>query len=73
MMTELIGWTAATILPATIGRDVYSQWRKRSSQDVSRWLFIGQITASIGFVIYGWLLRDWVFVVTNVLMLNTDF
>jgi hypothetical protein len=26
MMTELIGWTAATILLATIGRQVYSQW-----------------------------------------------
>src|SRR5262249_52119647 len=71
MITELIGWTAATILLATIGRQAYSQWRDRSSQGVSKWLFIGQITASTGFVIYSWLLRDWVFVVTNVLMLNT--
>jgi hypothetical protein len=29
--------------------------------------FTGQITASIGFVVYSWLLRNWVFVVTNVL------
>ena len=71
MITELIGWTAATILLATIGRQVYSQWRDRSSQGVSKWLFTGQITASTGFVIYSWLLGDWVFVVTNVLMLNT--
>ena len=71
MPTELIGWVAAAILLATIGRQVYSQWRDRTSQGVSKWLFVGQIMASIGFVIYSWLLRNWVFVVTNVLMLGT--
>jgi hypothetical protein len=34
MTTELIGWVSATVLPATIGRQVYSQWRDRSSQGV---------------------------------------
>jgi MtN3 and saliva related transmembrane protein len=71
MITEFIGWTAATVLLATIGRQVYSQWRSRSSQGVSKWLFIGQITASVGFVVYSWLLGNWVFVVTNALMLCT--
>jgi uncharacterized protein with PQ loop repeat len=56
MITELIGWAAATVLLATIGRQVYSQWRSRSSQGASKWLFVGQITASIGFVVYSWLL-----------------
>ena len=71
MTTELIGWVSATVLLVTIGRQVYSQWRDRSSQGLSRWLFIGQIMASVGFVIYSWLLRNWVFVATNVLMLGT--
>jgi MtN3 and saliva related transmembrane protein len=71
MATELIGWVAAAILLATIRRQVYSQWRDRSSQGVSKWLFLGQIMASVGFVIYSWMLRNWVFVVTNVLMLAT--
>jgi uncharacterized protein with PQ loop repeat len=71
MMTEFIGWTAATVLLATIGRQVYSQWRTRSSQGISKWLFFGQITASVGFVVYSWLLENWVFVVTNALMLGT--
>ncbi len=71
MTTELIGWVAAAILLATIGRQVYSQWRDQSSQGVSKWLFVGQIMASVGFVIYSWMLRNWVFVVTNVLMLAT--
>ncbi|ACK52472.1 small membrane protein [Methylocella silvestris BL2] len=70
-MTELVGWSAAAILLLTICRQVYTQWRDRSSEGVSRWLFIGQITASIGFVIYSWLLGSWVFVATNAAMLLT--
>src|ERR1700738_3245484 len=71
MRTDLIGWIAAIILLATIVRQVYSQWRDRTSQGVSKWLFVGQIMASVGFVVYSWLLRNWVFLVTNVLMLGT--
>jgi MtN3 and saliva related transmembrane protein len=71
MITEFIGWTAATLLLATIGRQVCSQWRSHSWRGVSKWLFIGQITASVGFVVYSWLLGNWVFVVTNALMLCT--
>jgi MtN3 and saliva related transmembrane protein len=71
MSTELIGWISAAILLATIGRQVYSQWRDGSSRGVSRWLFIGQLAASTGFVVYSWLSANWVFVVTNALMLMT--
>jgi type IV secretory pathway TrbD component len=38
---------------------------------VSRWLFVGQCAASVGFVLYSWLLGNWVFVVTNALILLT--
>ena len=70
-MTELIGWIAATVLLATMGRQVYSQWRDGTSQGVSKWLFIGQLAASLGFIMYSWQLGNWVFVVTNALMLLT--
>src|ERR1700737_936942 len=73
MTTELIGWIAAIILLATIARQVYSQWRDRTSQGVSKWLFVGQILASVGFIVYSWLLRNWVFLVTIVLWLFPDF
>jgi len=69
--SELIGWAAGTILLATLGRQAYTQWRNHTSQGVSKWLFIGQSTASIGFVVYSWLLENWVFVVTNALILLT--
>jgi MtN3 and saliva related transmembrane protein len=70
-VTELIGWVAATVLLATMGRQVYTQWRDGTSKGVSKWLFIGQLAASLGFVMYSWRLGNWVFVATNVLMLLT--
>lgn len=69
--TALIGWTAAAILLLTLGRQVYTQWRDRNSQGVSRWLFVGQCAASAGFILYSLLLKNWVFVVTNALILLT--
>jgi uncharacterized protein with PQ loop repeat len=69
--TDLIGWAAAAILLATLARQVYTQWRDRTSKGVSRWLFVGQCAASVGFVVYSWLLGSWVFVVTNALILVT--
>jgi MtN3 and saliva related transmembrane protein len=71
VLTELIGWCSAAVLLLTIGRQVLAQWRSGTTQGLSRWLFIGQLAASTGFIIYSWLLRNWVFVVTNVLMLAT--
>jgi uncharacterized protein with PQ loop repeat len=67
-MTELIGWTASAILVATIGKQVHTQWREGSSKGVSNWLFVGQLAASVGFLIYSALVHNWVFVVTNALM-----
>ncbi len=68
-MPDAVGWFATAVLIATIGRQVYTQWRDGSCVGVSKWLFAGQTVASVGFVIYSWLLRDWVFVVANMAML----
>jgi MtN3 and saliva related transmembrane protein len=68
-MADMIGWAAAAILLATLSRQVYTQWRERSSRGVSSWLFIGQLVSSTGFIIYSVLLHSWVFVATNVLIL----
>jgi uncharacterized protein with PQ loop repeat len=68
-MTEAIGWISSMILVLTIGKQVYKQWHEDSSEGVSKWLFVGQISASLGFIIYSWLVSNWVFVVTNSVML----
>ena len=67
-MTEAIGWVSSAILVLTIGRQVLKQWHDGTSEGVSMWLFVGQMAASIGFTIYSVLVRNWVFVVTNALM-----
>ena len=68
---EVIGWVSSAILLATIGRQVYTQWKSRSTAGVSKWLFIGQLTASIGYTIYSFMLHNWVFVSSNLALLCT--
>lgn len=67
--TDVIGWVSSAILLFTIGRQIWKQWQEKSSEGVSVVLFIGQIAASLGFTIYSYLVHNWVFVVTNALML----
>ena len=70
-LTDLIGWASSGILLATLARQVFTQWRERSTQGVSHWLFIGQLAASTGFLVYSYLVDNWVFVVTNAAILVT--
>jgi len=67
-MTEAIGWISSIILVLTIARQVVKQWQSGTSEGVSVWLFVGQLAASLGFTIYSVFVHNWVFVVTNALM-----
>jgi MtN3 and saliva related transmembrane protein len=69
--TDAIGWASTAVLLATIGRQVYSQWKSKATAGVSRWLFVGQISASIGFTIYSYLLHNWVFLFSNAALIVT--
>ena len=69
--TELLGWTSSVILLATLMRQVYTQWRTRSTAGVSKWLFIGQCSASVGYTVYSFLLHNWVYVSSNIAILLT--
>ena len=68
-MTELLGWLSSLVLLVTIVQQIWTQWRERSTKGFSKWLFIGQTAASAGFTTYSWLVGNWVFVVTNALLL----
>jgi MtN3 and saliva related transmembrane protein len=65
---EVIGWLSSAVLVTTLVTQVRKQWKSGHSEGVSRWLFIGQLAASVGFVFYSALLKNWVFVVTNGLL-----
>lgn len=71
LMPDLVGWAASAILVATLARQTWRQWRDPDPRGVSHWLFIGQIAASAGFVAYSWLVGNWVFIVTNSVILAT--
>lgn len=68
---EWIGWTSSIVLLSTLIRQVYSQWKSREVSGVSRWLFVGQVTASVGFTIYSLLLSNWVYTASNIAILIT--
>ncbi len=70
-MTELLGWGSSIILLATLIRQVYTQWATRATAGVSKWLFIGQCTASVGYTVYSVRLHNWVYVCSNVAILLT--
>ena len=69
--SDWIGWASSVILLLTLIRQVYTQWRTRTDAGVSRWLFIGQVTASVGFTVYSVLLHNWVYICSNVAILAT--
>ncbi len=68
MTQQAIGWAASAVLLATIGTQIYRQWKIGTSHGVSRWLFVGQFVASAGFAVYSVPVRDVVFIFTNCLM-----
>jgi uncharacterized protein with PQ loop repeat len=67
-MTEVIGWVSSLILIITLGKQVFKQWKEGKSEGVSKWLFVGQIAASIGFAVYSFLVWNPVFIFTNSLL-----
>lgn len=70
-MIEVVGWASSLILILTIATQIAKQWRDKTSAGVSTWLFVGQLAASVGFTMYSLLVKNWVFAVTNgVMILN---
>ena len=67
-MTEIIGWVSSFVLLLTLVKQVYKQWQEGTGEGVSKWLFVGQLVASVGFTTYSYLVGNWVFTVTNGLL-----
>jgi len=71
MNPDVIGWLASAVLLATLVRQIMTMARDENAQGVSRWLFIGQCAASVGFIAYSAMVGNLVFVATNVAILIT--
>jgi signal transduction histidine kinase len=68
-MVDALGWFSSIVLLATILNQVHIQWSRPRDQKASAWLFAGQSLASLGFTAYSWQLRNWVFTITNAMLL----
>ena len=73
MNEEIIGWASSIILLATLIKQVYKQWKEGTGEGVSKWLFVGQVFASIGFTIYSYMVGNWVFTITNAILTVNNF
>jgi uncharacterized protein with PQ loop repeat len=64
-MIDLIGWTSSGILLVTLIIQIHKQWKLETHKGVSKWLFIGQLAASLGFTAYSIGTGNVVFIITN--------
>ena len=71
MNPDVIGWLASAVLLATLIRQIVTMARDDNAQGVSRWLFVGQCVASVGFIAYSLMVGSLVFVATNAAILMT--
>lgn len=67
-MIEALGWISSLIIIVTMGKQIYKQWQEGASRGVSKWLYIGRLTAAAGFLIYSILIWNTVFLVVNAVM-----
>lgn len=67
-MIEIIGWASSIILLLTLVKQVHKQWKDGTSEGISSFLFVGQLLASTGFTVYSFLVKNWVFTITNGLL-----
>jgi uncharacterized protein with PQ loop repeat len=66
---EPLGWLASLILLSTIGRQIWRQAHAPTVEGVSKWLFIGQMAASVLYLVYSILVRNPVFIASNAALL----
>ncbi|MET0292675.1 MAG: hypothetical protein ABW136_09960 [Steroidobacteraceae bacterium] len=70
---SIFGIAATVILVATLISQTVKQWRERVTKGVSRWFFLGQVSASVCFIIYSVLIGSVLFTITNALILASAF
>lgn len=71
MTVDAIGWLASLVLLATLIHQIVKQWNNPSPESAPLWLFLGQASASALFIVYSVMVGNWVFIVTNSLLLLT--
>ncbi|MEZ6183723.1 MAG: hypothetical protein R3F62_01790 [Planctomycetota bacterium] len=66
---EWVGWASSVLLLATLVYQIKRHHDAGTNGGVSRWLYVGQLCASSGFLVYSLGVGDPVFVATNALLI----
>ncbi|MEO7774622.1 MAG: hypothetical protein ABIT36_01405 [Steroidobacteraceae bacterium] len=66
---NIIGILATAVLVATLIGQTVKQWHEGTTRGVARWFFLGQVTASVGFITYSLMIGSTLFAFTNALIL----
>ena len=66
---DWVGWSAVAVLFATMSAQAWKEWRDRVKHGMSKWFFVGQVTASLLFIAYSAMVGNRIFVIGNVLVL----
>jgi uncharacterized protein with PQ loop repeat len=66
---HIFGLLATGILIATLGAQTVKQWREHTTRGIARWFFLGQVSASVCFIVYSILIGSTLFAVANALIL----
>ena len=69
---QIVGWAAVGALFVTMSGQAWKQWRDRVKHGVSKYFFLGQVTASTLFLVYSAMMGDRIFVVGNALVLTAS-
>jgi MtN3 and saliva related transmembrane protein len=69
---QWVGWGAVAALFFTMSGQAWKQWRDRVKHGVSKYFFLGQVTASTLFLAYSVMQGDGVFIVGNALVLTAS-
>jgi uncharacterized protein with PQ loop repeat len=67
---DWVGWAAVAVLFATMTAQAWKEWRDRVKHGMSKWFFVGQVTASLLFIVYSAMVGNRIFVIGNVLVLT---
>lgn len=70
---HLVGLLATAILIATLSAQTIKQWREHTTRGIARWFFLGQVSASVCFIIYSLMIGSVLFAVANTLILLSAF
>ncbi|MFN8288931.1 MAG: SemiSWEET transporter [Chitinophagaceae bacterium] len=66
---DILGYAAGALTAFTFLPQVIKTWKEKSAKDVSLYMFIIAFLNEIMWLVYGFMINNWVIIATNAVML----